>query len=207
MDINLTRVQDIVQEVERQLGPLKRKAKRALTYAELSSTLFDLKMALAVDDLRTLQTQWEATKASDATLSEQAQELERVLMEAQKQLDDLQEQLRNRTQDEGSFSEQTRSMRSLAEKFNASLLVLSEKKRHAALDLETIARDLEQAHLAQKDLKQDYEQVLETYKRDKEQQTELVEQLQELENNHARSRKERNDLRRTIDTNTAEQQG
>lgn len=205
MDINLTRVQDIVQEVERQLGPLKRKAKRALTYAELSSTLFDLKMALAVDDLRTLQTQWEATKASDATLSEQAQELERVLMEAQKQLDDLQEQLRNRTQDEGSFSEQTRSMRSLAEKFNASLLVLSEKKRHAALDLETIARDLEQAHLAQKDLKQDYEQVLETYKRDKEQQTELVEQLQELENNHARSRKERNDLRRTIDTNTAEQ--
>lgn len=127
MDINLTRVQDIVQEVERQLGPLKRKAKRALTYAELSSTLFDLRMALAVDDLRTLQIQWEATKASDVTLSEQAQELERVLMEAQKQLDDLQEQLRNRTQDEGSFSEQTRSMRSLAEKFNASLLVLSER--------------------------------------------------------------------------------
>ncbi len=205
MDINLTRVQDIVQEVERQLGPLKRKAKRALTYAELSQTLFDLKMSLAVDDLRTLQSQWETTKASDAALSEQAQHLEQMLMDTQKELDELQEQLRSRTQEEGSFSEQTRTMRALAEKFNASLLVLSEKKRHAARDLETVARDLEQAHLVQRDLSQDYEHVLETYEHDKAQQTELVEQLQELENQHARNRKERNDLRRTIDTNTTEQ--
>lgn len=205
MDINLTRVQDIVQEVERQLGPLKRKAKRALTYAELSQTLFDLKRSLAVDDLRRLQAQWEAAKASDSALSDQAQQLEQVLMSAQKELDDLQEQLRSRTQEEGSFSEQTRTMRSLAEKFNTSLLVLSEKKRHAALDLETIARDLEQAHLTQADLKQDYEQVLTHYKDDKDQQAELAQQLQELENQHAKHRKERNELRRTIDTNTAEQ--
>ena len=59
MDHHLDRVRDITAEVERQLGPLERKAKRAKAYHEAKDQLSDLKLSLAVDDLRKLQTEWE----------------------------------------------------------------------------------------------------------------------------------------------------
>ena len=55
MDQHLARVRDVTAEVERQLKPLERKAKRARTYIGLSAELSDLKLKLAVDDLRQLQ--------------------------------------------------------------------------------------------------------------------------------------------------------
>ena len=64
MDTHLARVRDIHGEVARQLGPLERKAKRALTYKELSEEYAGLRLALAVDDLRDLQRRWEATEAA-----------------------------------------------------------------------------------------------------------------------------------------------
>ena len=47
MDQHLARVRDVTAEVERQLKPLERKAKRARTYIGLSAELSDLKLKLA----------------------------------------------------------------------------------------------------------------------------------------------------------------
>lgn len=58
MDAHLARVKDVAAEVERQLGPLERKAKRARTYQGLADELADLSLSLAVDDLRTLRRGW-----------------------------------------------------------------------------------------------------------------------------------------------------
>ena len=58
MEQHLERVQDIVNEVSRQLGPLERKAKKAATYQELSTQLTDLSLRLVVDDVRVLQAKW-----------------------------------------------------------------------------------------------------------------------------------------------------
>ena len=59
MDAHLARVKDVAAEVERQLGPLERKAKRARTYQGLADELADLSLSLAVDDLRTLRRGWD----------------------------------------------------------------------------------------------------------------------------------------------------
>ena len=46
MDAHLARVKDVAAEVERQLGPLERKAKRARTYQGLADELADLSLSL-----------------------------------------------------------------------------------------------------------------------------------------------------------------
>ena len=59
MDQHLARARDVVAEVERQLGPLERKAKRARAYQGLAAELSELNLQLAVDDLRVLQRKWD----------------------------------------------------------------------------------------------------------------------------------------------------
>ena len=68
MDAHLARVRDVASEVERQLGPLERKAKRARAYQGLSAELADLSLALAVDDLRTLRRGWDEAVERERTL-------------------------------------------------------------------------------------------------------------------------------------------
>ena len=65
MDAHLARVKDVAAEVERQLGPLERKAKRARTYQGLADELADLSLSLAVDDLRTLRRGWDDALARE----------------------------------------------------------------------------------------------------------------------------------------------
>ena len=74
MDQHLARVCDVVSEVERQLGPLERKAKRARTFEELSGQLAEAKLALSVDDLRRLQEKWEAQEKLEETCASQVEE-------------------------------------------------------------------------------------------------------------------------------------
>ena len=72
MDQHLARVKDVAAEVERQLGPLERKAKRARAYQGLSAELSELTLALAVDDLRVLQAQIaEKQQTLETSLAEQ----------------------------------------------------------------------------------------------------------------------------------------
>ena len=58
MDEHLTRARDINKEIARQLRPLERQVDRARKYKELSSRANELTQMLAVDELRSLQTQW-----------------------------------------------------------------------------------------------------------------------------------------------------
>lgn len=96
MDNHLARVYDITAEVERQLKPLERKAKRALAYKDLSAELADLKLQLSVDDLRILQNQWNQTLERESQLSGESEELKFALQEAERALDELQQQLQTR---------------------------------------------------------------------------------------------------------------
>ena len=70
MEQHLERVQDIVNEVSRQLGPLERKAKKAATYQDLSAQLTQLSLSLAVYDVRVLQGKWNDICAQIASLEE-----------------------------------------------------------------------------------------------------------------------------------------
>lgn len=82
MDQHLARVKDVAAEVERQLGPLARKAKRARTYQELSAQLADMTVSLAVDDLRTLQRAWDETLEKERALEQELEQRKAAIDEA-----------------------------------------------------------------------------------------------------------------------------
>ena len=55
MDANLERICDVLAEIERQLKPLRIKAKRAEAYDGLVEELQGLTLEIAVDDLKKIK--------------------------------------------------------------------------------------------------------------------------------------------------------
>lgn len=207
MDNHLNRVDDITAEVERQLKPLERKAKRALTYKDLSEQLADLKLQVAVDDLRQLQKSWDNAAKTEHELTEKVETARKNLDQAEEYLDQLQQQLQTRGIKENNLNETHRRAESSAERLNSTILVLREKRYQAQQEMERFTREVEESKIrfenAQKELKKVQEQADEArslFAKSKE-------SLETLESQHKEQVHQRNSLRRKIETLTAEQRG
>ena len=104
MDAHLARVKDVPAEVERQLGPLERKAKRARTYQGLADELADLSLSLAVDDLRTLRRGWDDALARERALEAELEEKRAAIAQAEAAAEELQEKIRRESVDAGELA-------------------------------------------------------------------------------------------------------
>ena len=130
LDGHLSRASDIAAEVDRQLRPLERQASKAEKHSIISRELRDLEVALAVDDLRTLQTEYEQVtkleKEADAAL-----ELARFEQsERQKELQKLQHMLEEKGLFVGDIGEQRSRCEKIVERLEGGKLLLDEKGRH-----------------------------------------------------------------------------
>ncbi|MFC4906260.1 chromosome segregation protein SMC [Actinomadura gamaensis] len=83
MQANLTRVQDLVGELRRQLKPLGRQAEIARRAAVIQADLRDARLRILADDLVTLRTRLDREAADEAQIRERRVETERALAEAQ----------------------------------------------------------------------------------------------------------------------------
>lgn len=132
MENHVARVRDVVREVERQLKPLSRKAKKAQTYIELSSELADIKLDLAVDDLRNMQRAWEKCKSEFELLNLEVEEKRKNVDECEVALSELQESLKRDSADTGELSKAYQSLRGAAERIDSTLLIIRDRRRQAA---------------------------------------------------------------------------
>ncbi|MBR3258294.1 MAG: AAA family ATPase, partial [Eggerthellaceae bacterium] len=89
MDASMARVRDIFGEVSRQMGPLERKAKRALTYKELTGEYAELRLGLAVDDLRVLQRRWDEVEGARVEDEAKTEDLKSRLAAAEAEYEEL----------------------------------------------------------------------------------------------------------------------
>ena len=131
MDAHLTRVRDVAAEVERQLKPLERKAKRAQAYQGLADELAELNLLLAVDDLRVLQKKWDAATDLERDLDEQLGTMRAAIDAAEREIEALQQTIQERNANSGELSRRYRRAQSALERFDATTLLLHEKKRAA----------------------------------------------------------------------------
>ena len=131
MDQHLARVKDVAAEVERQLGPLERKAKRARAYQGLSAELSELTLALAVDDLRVLQRAWDEAVERERALDEELAQKKAAIAEAEARAEELQERIRRESADAGELAKTHRRASSAVERFDGATLLLHEKRRAA----------------------------------------------------------------------------
>lgn len=145
LDEKLQRAADIAKEIDRQLRPLQRQATRTSRYQELTGELRDLEVALAVDELRRLQGEWDAIikeeKESDGAL-----EIARYkLSERERELDKFQHLLEEKGLFVGDISEQRRRMQSILERLDASMLLLEEKGKNLITRLSELRMNLSHA--------------------------------------------------------------
>lgn len=163
MDVHLARVRDVAAEVERQLKPLERKAKRAQAYQGLADELAELNLLLAVDDLRMLQEKWGKATELERDLDGQLVSMREAIDASEKEIEALQERIQERNVNTGELSRQYRRAQSALERFDATALLLHEKKR-AAMSYESeiqisLAANKEKARQAQEDRAQALEQL------------------------------------------------
>ncbi len=157
MDNHLDRVRDVTAEVARQLGPLERKAKRAEAHAKARAELSDLRLALAVDDLRALQGEWDAVLQAEQA-AEQAVEAKRTVVGAtEKAVNDFQEIMKRESEDAGVLAKRQRRASNLGERLDSAGMLVRERRRGAlatdadmrsALESARLRREEAQAELA-----------------------------------------------------------
>lgn len=131
MDTHLLRVRDVVAEVSRQLGPLERKARKARSYRELADELAEVRLRLAVDDLRSLQRSWDACGAGEQRLADELDERKGAIDAAEEAVGQLQEQVRMESLDAGELSRSYRRAAAAVERFDSTSVLIRERRRSA----------------------------------------------------------------------------
>ncbi len=131
IDQHLARVKDVAAEIERQLKPLERKAKRAQAYEGLACELADLNLALAVDDLRLVQKKWLKAGNKEEELQSHLKEAEKTIGAVESRMQQIQEDIQKRSLDAGGIAQQLRRASSALERAESRKLFLQEKKRAA----------------------------------------------------------------------------
>lgn len=151
MQNHVARVSDVVNEVARQLGPLERKAKKAQTYQELKSKRDEANLALAVDDLRTLQRTHGEISKREHDLSADVEEKRKEIADLESQIESLQEKIRNDNADATEISNKFHSISSLVEKLDSVQVIVSDRRhtlisRAEEIELAIAANELEKTN-------------------------------------------------------------
>ncbi len=144
MQQNMDRVSDVVNEVGRQLGPLERKAKRALKYEELAEELAQVRLVLAVDDLRTLKTEHARITEREAMASEACAAAKKRNEEIDQELTALQEKIREDSLDTSALSQHYQRMTAAAERLDSTSLLIRDRRRAALSRASELASKMEQ---------------------------------------------------------------
>ncbi len=130
MESNLERARDVLGEVERQLRPLQRQADKARQYDTILASLREAEVALAVDDLRSMRTTWEALSKEEREHDADIELARYRLAEKEKALGTFQSLLEEKGLFVGDLSEQRRRLEKVLERLSSGLLLLEEKGKN-----------------------------------------------------------------------------
>jgi chromosome segregation protein len=130
MDASLTRVMDLVRIIESQLKPLERQAARAEQHHRLSEELKALDLALAVDDLRNLRSDWNALDLREREVQGEAELAHYRLNEREAELSRRQRALEEKGLFVGDLNEQRIRCQSIIQRLSSGMRVLEEKGKN-----------------------------------------------------------------------------
>ena len=130
MDASLARVMDLVRIIESQLKPLERQAARAEQYQKLTAELTALDLALAVDDLRNLRSDWSILDKQEREIQAEAELAHFRLNEREAELIRRQRALEEKGLFVGDLNEQRIRCQSIIQRLSSGMLVLEEKGKN-----------------------------------------------------------------------------
>lgn len=143
MDQHLTRVKDVVAEVERQLGPLQRKSRKAEQHKELSAQLAEAELLLAVDSLRSLQQQWDQTCEAEQQLVQALETVRAEVKAAESAYEQVQERIRKESSSVADLVSRRSRASSAADRLDSAALLVAERRRVAEARVAELQAQLE----------------------------------------------------------------
>ena len=130
MDVSLNRVNDILNILESQLKPLERQAQRAQQYDALQKELKGLDLALVVDELRQLRSEWNRLAKQGNEIEAEAELAHFRLNEREAELAKRQVALEEKGLFVGDINEQRIRCLSIIQRLDAGMLLLEEKGKN-----------------------------------------------------------------------------
>ncbi len=127
MEHDLSRVRDVANEVSRQLGPLERKARKAQEYNSLNDKLKDLKLQVAVDELRHLRESWEEICSNETLLNSDLDKKKDMVQEAESKVKAFQELVRQNSQGKNEILEKQHRANTLMNELEKIDLLMKER--------------------------------------------------------------------------------
>ncbi|MGH8835167.1 MAG: chromosome segregation protein SMC [Actinomycetes bacterium] len=134
MQANLTRLQDLIVELRRQLKPLGKQADVARRAAVIQADLRDAKLRLLADDLVQLRGQLEAEVADETALRERRTLVEAALTDGQARQEELEVGLAEAGPAFARAQEAWYRLSGLRERFRGTAGLAAERSRHLAAE-------------------------------------------------------------------------
>jgi chromosome segregation protein len=130
MQANLLRVQDLTNELRRQLGPLGKQAEVARRAAVVQADLRDSKLRLLADDLLALRGALEQEVADETALRDRRSQIERELAAAKDREAHLESAMASEARDLARAQETWYRLSSLRERLRGTASIAAERQRH-----------------------------------------------------------------------------
>ena len=161
MDASLERVNEIIRIIESQLRPLERQAARAKQYKSISEELTALDLALAVDDLRSLQVEWSLLDRKEKEIDAEAEFVHFRLNEREAELSKRQLALEEKGLFTGDLNEQRIRCQSIIQRLDSGMLVLEEKGRNMVSRLSDLRASIHNSQARYKAATVEFEEISE----------------------------------------------
>lgn len=204
MDVHLGRIKDVLAEIDRQLKPLQRQADKARKHQEMRAELSALEVSLAVDDLRSLQQQWDALERREREHDAEVELARYRLAEKERELQKFQSLLEEKGLFVGDLSEQRRRLQSVLERTNSGLLLLEEKGKNLVERLSELRQKFHQNGMRLDAMKSELTQIAEERAVTEARLQGLYAQLSDLRKDSEAARKQRTQAEEKLASVTAE---
>lgn len=145
LDVHLERAKDVAHEIERQLKPLEKQAAKAKTHGELVEELRGIETALAVDDLRLLQSDWNRILKEEKEANGELEIIRFKLEEREREVNKYQHLLEEKGLFVGDINEQKGRVATVGERLDSGLLLLEEKGKNLVKNLSELRQQLHSA--------------------------------------------------------------
>lgn len=136
------RVQIIVREIDKRLRPLERQVNKAARARAIKDELHQLTVALAVEDLRDLQTRFTGLQDQEQLVCAEMDLAHYQLEEKQKHLNHMQSLLEQKGLFVGDLSQQRRRLQTILSRMDADMRLLEEKGRNMVSKLSDMRMQL-----------------------------------------------------------------
>lgn len=131
---NMNRVDDIIKELEVQVGPLKEQKEKALLYNETNEELEQIEIALIANDITSINYKYQDSKSKIDSLNKEIMSLSTTNLANEAKIEDCKTKINNINNELKKYQDELINLTALVEKINGEKSIILERKKYEVED-------------------------------------------------------------------------